>query len=169
MPLTGIANENEFYSAHYLDAILKEDLKGVAAQWKSLGDGEEQSPDRQLGRLRQDYFRLRGVQAGGRLRLQGDELLTQQRLFFRQVLECLGYEWLPQVKVLEDDSLLPVLVEVVRGNGAPLLWVVEGFNSSIEPMDVLSLAVPRMPSPSAPLPRGEVGWFHVSKRKTSWT
>ena len=34
MPLTGIANENEFYSAHYLDAILKEDLKGVAQQWK---------------------------------------------------------------------------------------------------------------------------------------
>jgi len=26
MALPGIANENEFYSAHYLDAILTEDL-----------------------------------------------------------------------------------------------------------------------------------------------
>ena len=55
MPLTGIANENEFYSAYYLDAILKEDLKGVAQRWKE----QAQTPDRQLGSLRQDYFKLR--------------------------------------------------------------------------------------------------------------
>ena len=30
MPLTGITNANEFYSNHYLDAILQDDIKGVA-------------------------------------------------------------------------------------------------------------------------------------------
>ena len=94
MPLTGIANENEFYSAHYLDAILKEDLKGVAQQWKEKAVENEKTPDRLLGSLRQDYFRLRENQ----LERTRDvaEQLSLQRQFFRQVLTILGYDWQPQ-------------------------------------------------------------------------
>lgn len=133
MPLTGIANENEFYSAYYLDAILKEDLKGVAQRWKE--QTEEQTPDRQLGSLRQDYFKLRERQ---RVRDEAEQR-SLQREFFQQVLEILGYEWHPQLQVLDDDSLLPIAAEVKRSNGMPQLWVIEGFNLSAEPMDVLSL------------------------------
>ncbi|HEY9619824.1 MAG TPA: hypothetical protein V6C78_05615 [Crinalium sp.] len=133
MPLTGIANENEFYSAYYLDAILKEDLKGVAQRWKE--QTEEQTPDRQLGSLRQDYFKLRERQ---RVRDEAEQR-SLQREFFRRVLEILGYEWHPQLQVLDDDSLLPIAAEVKRSNGMPQLWVIEGFNLSAEPMDVLSL------------------------------
>ena len=133
MPLTGIANENEFYSAYYLDAILKEDLKGVAQRWKE--QAEEETPDRQLGGLRQDYFKLRERQ---RVRDEAEQR-SLQREFFRQVLEILGYEWHPQLQVLDDDSLLPIVAEVKRSNGMPQLWVIEGFNLSAEPMDVLSL------------------------------
>ncbi len=133
MPLTGIANENEFYSAYYLDAILKEDLKGVAQRWKE--QTEEQTPDRQLGSLRQDYFKLRERQ---RVRDEAEQR-SLQREFFRQVLEILGYEWHPQFQVLDDDSLLPIVAEVKRSNGMPQLWVIEGFNLSAEPTDVLSL------------------------------
>lgn len=137
MPLTGIANENEFYSAHYLDAILKEDLKGVAQQWKA---NENITPDRLLGGLRQDYFRLRE----NRLERTRDseEQLTLQREFFRQVLAILGYNWQLQVKVLDDDSQLPIAAEVTRSH-EPQLWVIEGFNPSSEPVDVLSLSVPQ--------------------------
>ena len=64
MALPGIANENEFYSAHYLDAILKEDLKDVAKRWKAEAVAEDdgsddsdgtagKSPDQALGSLRQ--------------------------------------------------------------------------------------------------------------------
>ncbi|WP_267897146.1 hypothetical protein [Nodularia spumigena] len=35
MPLVGIANENEFYSAHYLDAILSQDLNGITQDWQN--------------------------------------------------------------------------------------------------------------------------------------
>ena len=132
MPLTGIANENEFYSAYYLDAILKEDLKGVAQRWKEQAD---QTPDRQLGSLRQDYFKLRERQ---RIRDEAEQR-SLQREFFQQVLEILGYGWQPQLQVLDDDSLLPIVAEVKRSNGMPQLWVLEGFNLSAEPMDVLSL------------------------------
>jgi len=132
MPLTGIANENEFYSAYYLDAILKEDLKGVAQRWKEQADS---TPDRQLGSLRQDYFKLR---ERTRTRDQAEQR-SLQREFFRQVLEILGYEWQPQIRVLDDDGLLPIVAEVKRSNGIPQLWVMEGFNLTAEPIDVLSL------------------------------
>ena len=141
MPLTGIANENEFYSAHYLDAVLKEDLKGVAQQWKEKATEGEKTPDHLLGSLRQDYFRLRENRLE-RIR-DAEEQLTLQREFFQQVLKILGYEWQPQLKVLDDDSLLPVVAEVTRSNGTPQLWVLEGFHPTSEPTDILSLTLPQ--------------------------
>lgn len=133
MPLTGIANESEFYSAYYLDAILKEDLKGVAERWKK--QATEQSPDRQLGGLRQEYFKLR------QRHRDESEQKSLQRHFFRQVLEILGYGWQPQIRVLDDDRELPIVAEVQRSNGMPQLWVLEAFNLAAEPIDVLSLPV----------------------------
>ena len=45
--LTGITNANEFYSNHYLDAILKDDIKGVGKRWKDLeAIAAEQSADK---------------------------------------------------------------------------------------------------------------------------
>ncbi|MGB6015302.1 MAG: hypothetical protein WBG32_11285, partial [Nodosilinea sp.] len=157
MALPGIANENEFYSAHYLDAILKEDLKDVAKRWKVAATAEDdgsdgsdgtagKSPDQALGSLRQPYFRLQDRMA----RADDEEKLALQREFFQQLLPILGYIWQPQVKALDDDTLIPIVAEVTRSNGLPQLWVLEGFNPTGEPTDVLSL-----PSPLAPLPQGE--------------
>ncbi|MGB3494953.1 MAG: hypothetical protein WBA57_19640 [Elainellaceae cyanobacterium] len=172
MPLPGVANENEFYSAHYLDAILKDDLKGVAQRWKEQIAEEEKTPDKALGSLRRDYFQLRDRWGGRRVVVRGDraqdslgdrssdaaDRLTLQREFFQQVLAILGYEWHPQIKVLDDDSLVPVLAEVTRSNGLPQLWVIEGLNPTTEPIDILSLGLtteqyefpssPQSPSPS---------------------
>ena len=38
MDLTGISNENEFYTHHYLAAILEGDLKDVFKEWKRRED-----------------------------------------------------------------------------------------------------------------------------------
>jgi type I restriction-modification system DNA methylase subunit len=153
MPLTGIANENEFYSAHYLDAILKEDLKGVVQQWKEKATEDDKTPDRLLGGLRQDYFRLREYRLE-RTR-DAEAQLTLQREFFRQVLAILGYDWQPQLKVLDDDSLLPVVAEVTRSSGMPQLWVIEGFNPTSEPTDVLSLTLDAQQYEGLPTSEGE--------------
>lgn len=140
MALVGIANENEFYSAHYLDAILKEDLKQVSQRWKNAEETEEKTPDKQLGGLRQEYFKLRDRLVRTR---EVDEQLGLQREFLRELLGILGYEWEPQLKLVAEDRCLPIVAEVTRGNGQPQLWVVEGFNPScegvLEPVDVLSL------------------------------
>jgi hypothetical protein len=138
MPLTGIANENEFYSALYLDAILSEDIKGIAKQWEEIQDPDQQSPHKALGSLRQDYFRLQDRL--GRIK-EEEERLGLQREFLGQILQILGYEWQPKLKVLDDDSLLPVVAEVSRSNGIPQLWVIEGYNPTSEPIDILSLTL----------------------------
>ncbi|MEO1395549.1 MAG: hypothetical protein AAFV90_21815 [Cyanobacteria bacterium J06634_5] len=167
MVLIGIANENEFYSAHYLDAILQADLKSVAQRWKAelekaerertataqpsrtVGESaatysetpaestEEKTPDKKLGALRKDYFRLQD-----RLMRTTDlaEQQMLQRAFSQQVLEILGYEWQPQVRAA-GEVLIPVVSEVARANGLPQLWVLEGLNGSGEPVDVMSLPV----------------------------
>ncbi|MEG4442047.1 N-6 DNA methylase [Microcoleus sp. AT9_B5] len=153
MPIAGIANENEFYSAHYLDAILKEDLKGVVQQWKEKATEDEKTPDRLLGGLRQDYFRLREYRLE-RTR-DAEEQLTLQREFFRQVLAILGYDWQPQLKVLDDDSLLPVVAEVTRSNGMPQLWAIEGFNPTSELTDILSLTLDAQQYEGLPTIEGE--------------
>lgn len=65
--LTGISNENEFYTHHYLSAILENDLKDLFAKWSAQ---EEQSvvgdkpatwrpPYAKLGGLSKLYFVLR--------------------------------------------------------------------------------------------------------------
>ena len=50
--ITGITNENEFYTHHYLSAILENDLKDVFGEWKRKED-EEGVP--------QPYKGLRGL------------------------------------------------------------------------------------------------------------
>lgn len=139
MPLTGIANENEFYSAHYLDAILTQDIKGVIKEWQETS--EEKTPDKALGSLRQYYFRLQDQLKHLDDLEKKEEKLQQQREFFKQVLATLGYQWQPQLKVLDSDHFLPIIAEVNRNNNSPQLWVIEGLNDSSEPCDVLSLTL----------------------------
>ena len=156
MVLQGIANENEFYSAHYLSAILAGDLKTFAKQkadrWEEeraartevaeqlgtfleTGADDEKETAQSLGSLRQDYFRLKDTLLG---RLEASEKLAYQREFFQRLLKILGYVWRPDVKSLESGYALPVLAEVAHRDG---LWVMEGFNESGEPSDVLSLGL----------------------------
>ena len=53
LDLTGIQNVGEFYSHHYLDALLENDLKGLLATWRA---DDERTPDRRLNGLAPAYF-----------------------------------------------------------------------------------------------------------------
>jgi hypothetical protein len=82
-------------------------------------------------------------------RADDDEKLTLQREFFQTLLPILGYAWKPQVKALDDETLIPVVAEVARSNGLPQLSVLEGFNPTGEPTDVLSLGTRSLPGKEA--------------------
>lgn len=143
--LTGISNENEFYSNYYLSAILKDDIKGVAERWQAqdLAAKENESPEKQvsppkrLGQLASNYFRIRDQ---FRQQRNEEERVAKQREWLRLFLPALGYELTPdEPQELEDGTLLPVLARVEKGNGTPLLWVLEVQPGDEGNEDVLSL------------------------------
>ncbi|MBF0322915.1 MAG: hypothetical protein HQL62_08255, partial [Magnetococcales bacterium] len=136
--LTGISNENEFYTHHYLSTILENDLKEVLGQWslRESDGARERPPHARLRGMARDYFLFHSQaekerKAGARLALQRDFLAT--------MLPVLGYAWQLQPKMLADDLSLSLLAEVTRANGAPELWVVEVVDPRLEKTDPLTL------------------------------
>ena len=120
LDLTGIQNENEFYTTYYLREVLGKDLKSEFSGWAEQA-GQDRPPDEAFGGLSGDYFQKRNqlLEAGGTRRLQ------LQRELLTPVLETLGYEVQPVLKKLRDDRWLPVLAQVNRPDGTPALCVVE--------------------------------------------
>ena len=137
--LTGIINENEFYSHHYLDAILQNDLKEVVKRWNKLAEETgDKSPPKAIASLKTDYFKIRS-----QISQEKDirERLLLQREWFSRFFSVLGYEFKPIEKVLDDDEIIPIVAEVNKSNGQPLLWIIEAISDSQEAVDVLSLSL----------------------------
>jgi len=141
--LTGISNENEFYTHHYLSAILENDLKELFAKWsaqeeQSSTDGQPatwRTPYAKLGGLSKLYFVLRN-----RLEktTQPAAIQQAQHEFFTKLLDALGYQFAPTLKPL-DEGAVPILGEIKKKSGAPDLWIVETISPVEEASDPLEL------------------------------
>jgi len=135
LDLTGITNENEFYTHHYLTAILENDLRGFFSQW---ADREAQTgikpPYDQLARLHKNYFALRNRME--RLR-DPEEILVAQREFLPELLTVLGYEYAPDIKELDSGALIPIAGEIRKTSGVPDLWIIETVSPVTENTDPL--------------------------------
>ena len=64
--LTGIQNVGEFYSFHYLDALLDKDLRGLFDKWRLSDENEDDdpatdTPDRRFNRCAADYFKAKSA------------------------------------------------------------------------------------------------------------
>ena len=110
--LTGVTNENEFYTHHYLAAILEGDLKPLYEAWSQL----ERPPWEGLRAL------ARPFQA---IQRESDPAERQalRRNWFGDLFSVLGYSLTPEVIELEDGALLPLAGQIARANGQPDLWV----------------------------------------------
>lgn len=151
MPLPGISNANEFYSAHYLESVLTGDIKKVRERWAEQAKAELEAdptaevstPEQQFKALRKPWQKLREAELG----ITGDpaeRLRLQRELFFRPLLEALGYPYGPKaepVLIGGEAYQVPLLGEVSNAKGEPWLWVVECFNPSDEPADPLELTI----------------------------
>ena len=135
LDLTGISNENEFYTHHYLTAILENDLKGFFGKWE---DREAQAgvkpPYDLLARLHRDYFVLRNRME--RLR-KPEEILAAQREFLPELLTIFGYGFAPDLKELDSGAVIPIIAEVRKKNGASDLWIIETISPVTENTDPL--------------------------------
>ena len=128
--LTGISNEGEFYSAHYLQSLLENDIKSAFSGW-------EEQPWRALRRLTTPYFeRVASFQN----RRSNSDRLSDQRRAVKAVLSALGYTVSLQLKQTESAAI-PLLVEVTTPSGAPLLWIVEAFGEEPGEHDLLELPI----------------------------
>jgi hypothetical protein len=56
---TGIHNENEFYSHHYLSEIFSGDIRATVNRWRESAESEGGTPYAALRALAGDYVRFR--------------------------------------------------------------------------------------------------------------
>jgi hypothetical protein len=109
--LTGITNENEFYTHHYLAAILEGDLRPLFEEWSKL----ENPPYDRLKAL------ARPFQAIDRQSDPVDREALRQR-WFRDLFAVLGYSFTPETVEFEDGTTLPLAGQITRANGRAELW-----------------------------------------------
>lgn len=126
LDLTGINNENEFYTHHYLSAILENDLRNLFKEWNRRQKEENiPPPSSVLASLSKDYFRLLSDLAAE----QNQEIRQQyQETFLEKLISALGYPYNPQFQEGLDGQLLPVAGEICKGSGAPELWIIPVLN-----------------------------------------
>lgn len=153
LDLTGITNENEYYSHHYLSAIFEGDLKDIFSQWQEMEDryrdtlkaeqqkadpfAEQRAPWIRLRSLSQDFARLQNQLEKDR---DSTSRLQKQNEFFAKLLTALGFTWQPTLKPLGEAGAIPILAEVAQGQN-PALWVTGALNISEDKDDPLNLTL----------------------------
>jgi len=132
MDLTGITNENEYYSHHYISAILEGDLKNLFNTWTLLEkDGGQQSPPTLLKQAAGAYFALR--------KKRGEEPEIIRQGIQDLLLSALGFSSKKVSRELESGGSISLLCEVQKKSGAPMLWVIEAVDPLAEATDPLTL------------------------------
>lgn len=141
----GIANENEFYSHHYLAEVFKGDIKSLIDQWLAAEtEIAEAAADAQTEQTRAPFKRLsstsnRWFADTGRIaRLKEPaERLSAHLNLHKPLLAALGYQ--PQVRQLELQAgmSLPVWQVIGEAGKAPQLVILPSYNPSQEDDDLL--------------------------------
>lgn len=135
--ITGISNENEFYTHHYLAAILENDLKSLFQEWKRREEEEAvPQPFTRLRGLRKEYFVMRSSLERERNIM---ERLTLQRRFVMEFLQVLGYELHSHLVDTDEGAMLPLLGGISRTDGSPELWILEAVELQGEDLDPFTL------------------------------
>jgi len=158
LDLTGIQNRGEFYSHHYLDALLERDLKPLLERW-TLAEAQtppKRPPHNLLNGLAARYFQARS-EASELGSLAPEERLRAAQPLHCSLLEALGYARTPGCVALDQGEVLPVAHVEERG-GRPYLWVMECGFPEADDDDPLAQAPLRTQLPAdaadATLPEG---------------
>jgi hypothetical protein len=123
LDLTGIGNVNEFYSHHYLDALLESDLKGLLSRWEQAEKEENRTPPHKaLSRCSEEYFKAK---ARAVATATVEDRFTETHPINVKLAEALGYPYQSGgYELIEGDLAVPVLAALKR-DGNPYLWLVE--------------------------------------------
>jgi len=119
-----INNVGEFYSDHYLDAILDKDVKSYLKTWEENEGGGYVAPHKRLSALSNDFFKLKSKLSHLD---QLDEKYEISHAINVILTEALGFTYRSGGYELgEDNQIIPVLASVKK-DGNPYLWIVESY------------------------------------------
>lgn len=130
--LTGIKNQNEYFTNHYFSTIFAENAGETITAWKSKGDSSEtiKTPWSKFRENSRAFYA-----ASERLKRNGagtTKLDLIQELA-EGYLKALSYpEPAPENIEIEDNVFAPVYVEIKKPSGAPLLWAILAVNKDPE-------------------------------------
>ena len=138
MNLTGISNENEFYSQHYMAEIFAgdSDVKGLQDSWQqqettareaALTEQDKKNawrtPWNQMSRNARETLLL--LDEYGHKQTAIDRL-TLGRDVLRSLLSTFELPYAPRAQYVEHtQSYVPLLGEIKNSQGEPLLWILE--------------------------------------------
>ncbi|HRH77050.1 MAG TPA: hypothetical protein PK129_06855, partial [Cellvibrionaceae bacterium] len=136
----GIANENEFYSHHYLAEVFKGDIKSLIDQWLSeetaSSDNTEQTraPFKRLSSTSNRWFT--DIGRINRLKEPAERIKAHASLH-NPLLAALGYKLQPSELELHAGMPVPVWQVIVDVGKAPQLVILPSYNPSQEDEDLL--------------------------------
>jgi len=115
--LTGITNENEFYTHHYLSAILEEDLKKLYKEWAVKEKEEkERAPYSVLAGSAKKFFSLSN-------QLSNEKTEDSKKEFQNQITELiltpLGYSIKKEEFFLSDSEAIQLTLRINKPDSYP--------------------------------------------------
>lgn len=121
MILTGIENKNEYYTNHYFTSIFQDNAEDTIKKWKEKEKTEEiQLPWKKLRDIRTQYYNIRDRYLRSKNEEVSKPLVQELATLY---LDALGYGSVNSViEEVADGVNVPILHEVTKTNGAPLLW-----------------------------------------------
>jgi hypothetical protein len=134
--LTGITNVNEYYTNHYINTILEEDIKNVISTFKQKAEESGQkTPWSAVRAFSKDYYLL-----NNRLTRNTNMEADLQNDFLKNLFCALGYDipLLPIIATVKDNLSIPLFAEVQKQNGAPQLWLLSVQNLDGEENNIIS-------------------------------
>lgn len=123
MDLTGITNKNEYYTNHYFSTVFEENASATISAWNAAAKESEEvhTPWSMLRQNARQFYAVHNRFVKSSLNLQA---LNGIRTMADAYLKSLGYpEAQPELIPIDDSVSVPVYLEMVKSNGAPLLWV----------------------------------------------
>lgn len=122
--LTGITNQNEYYTKHYFSTVFEENTSDYIKAWTVASREAEElrTPWAMLRQNARQYYAVHDRFARASLSLQ---MLDAIRNMADTYLASLGYPTAnPQIIPIDETLSVPVYLEMTKANGAPLLWVI---------------------------------------------
>ena len=123
MDLTGITNQNEYYTNHYFSSIFEENASDTISKWRSVAKESEETrtPWALLREAARQYYPVHDRFLRSKFDTQ---TLGNIRTLADLYLSALGYPAANPMRVeIDDGTAAPVYLELTKANGAPALWV----------------------------------------------